>query len=109
MVNLVSVIIPVYNVAPFLRESLDSVINQTYTDLEIIIIDDGSTDSSGLICNEYTMDCRVKVVHQSNGGLSVARNIGLDIFRGDYVTFLDPDDVFMPDMSKRLIFDRIGF
>ena len=103
MDKLVSVIIPVYNVAPYLRESLDSVIKQNYADLEIIIVDDGSTDSSGLICDEYTIDCRVKVVHQSNGGVSLARNIGLDIFRGDYVTFLDPDDVFMPDMIRKMV------
>lgn len=98
---LVSVIIPVYNVSPYLREALDSVINQTYRNLEIIIVDDGSTDDSGLICDEYKKDLRVKVIHQENRGLSDARNTGLDLMTGDYVAFLDPDDAFYPEMIGR--------
>lgn len=96
----VSVIIPVYNVLPFLREALDSVINQTYRALEIIIIDDGSTDGSDAVCDEYQTDSRVKVIHQENHGLSGARNTGLNHVTGDYVAFLDPDDAFCPDMIK---------
>ncbi len=98
MESLVSVIIPVYNVRPYLREALDSVINQTYQNLEIIIVDDGSTDGSGEVCDEYKADSRVRVVHQENQGLSGARNTGLDHMTGEYVAFLDSDDAFHPDM-----------
>ena len=92
---LVSVIIPVYNVAPYLREAVDSVIYQTYTNLEVLVIDDGSTDGSGAICDEYARrDRRIRVVHQENKGLSTARNVGLDMMTGDAVAFLDPDDAF---------------
>lgn len=92
---LVSVIIPVFNVDIYLKEALDSVINQTYKNLEIIIIDDGSTDCSGAICDEYMKrDSRIRVIHQENKGLSAARNVGLDIITGDAVAFLDPDDAF---------------
>ena len=84
--ELVSVIIPVYNVYPYLREALDSVIYQTYENLEIIIIDDGSTDGSGRICDEYAeKDQRIQVIHQRNKGLSNARNIGLDRMSSEYV------------------------
>lgn len=91
---LVTIIIPVYNVAPYLREALDSAVNQTNTNLEIIIIDDGSTDGSGKICDEYSSDARVTIIHQSNRGLSAARNTGLDLMTGQYVCFLDADDMF---------------
>ena len=95
--GLVSVIIPVFNVHPYLTEALDSVLNQTYYKMEIIIIDDGSSDGSGEICDEYAKkDNRIKVVHQENRGLSSARNIGLDIMTGNLVAFLDPDDVLHP-------------
>ncbi len=100
MKPLVSVIIPVYNVRPYLREALDSVINQTYRNLEIIIVDDGSTDGSGVICDEYKKDSRVRVIHQENRGLSGARNTGLDEMTGEYVAFLDPDDALHPDMVE---------
>ena len=86
---LVSVIIPVYNVELYLREALDSVINQTYRNLEILVIDDGSTDGSGTICDEYAMkDKRIRVIHQNNRGLSNARNVGLDRMNGDAIAFL---------------------
>lgn len=92
---LVSVIVPVYNVYPYLHEALDSVINQTYTNLEIILIDDGSTDGSGEICDEYAeRDSRIRVIHQNNKGLSAARNTGLDSMTGEILAFLDPDDAF---------------
>lgn len=88
-----STIIPVYNVAPYLRECLDSVLAQTFTDWEAICVDDGSTDESGAILDEYAAkDGRFKVIHQTNAGVSVARNVALDIARGSWVTFLDADD-----------------
>lgn len=104
MKPLVSVIVPVYNVAPYLRESLDSLINQTYWNLEIIIIDDGSNDGSEVICDEYQYrDSRIKLFRQDNKGLSAARNIGLDHIKGEVVAFLDPDDVMYPDMIETVL------
>ena len=99
----VSVIIPVYNVAPFLSDALDSVIHQSYTNLEILIIDDGSTDGSEKICDTYTYDKRVQVIHQDNKGLSAARNAGLDIMTGDAVSFLDSDDAYHSDYVKLMV------
>lgn len=91
--DLISVIIPVYNVEKFLKKCLDSVINQTYTNLEIIVVDDGSKDKSGEICDSYkNKDARIKVIHKQNGGLSSARNVGLEKSNGDYILFLDSDD-----------------
>lgn len=100
---LVSVIIPVYNVAPFLREALDSVIGQTYKNLEIIIIDDGSTDGSSQICDEYSSDSRIRVIHQEHRGVSIARNVGLDRMTGEYVGFLDSDDAFHLDFITVMV------
>lgn len=100
---LVSVIIPVYNVAPFLREALDSVLGQTYKRLEILVVDDGSTDESGLICDEYREDPRVTVVHQENHGLSHARNVGLDRMTGEFVCFLDSDDAYEPEFVELML------
>lgn len=100
----ISVIIPVYNVEKYLRECIDSVINQTYTNLEIILIDDGSTDNSGKICDEYiNKDNRIKVIHQVNGGLSNARNTGLDNATGDYIMFCDSDDLFVSNACELLL------
>ena len=100
----VSIIIPVYNVHQFLAESLNSVINQTYTNLEIIVVDDGSTDGSDEICDEYAVeDSRIRVIHQKNKGLSGARNTGLDIMSGDVVAFLDSDDAFNEEMIQRMV------
>lgn len=90
---LVSVIIPVYNVSSYIRCCLNSVCNQSYQNLEIILVDDGSTDDSGDICDEYSqVDNRVLVIHKENGGLSDARNVGISIFHGEYLTFIDSDD-----------------
>ncbi|MBR5975068.1 MAG: glycosyltransferase [Clostridiales bacterium] len=92
---LVSVIVPVYNVYPFLQEALDSVIGQTYTRLEILLVDDGSTDGSGEICEAYAgKDPRVRVIHQNNLGISAARNRALDTASGEILAFMDPDDSF---------------
>ena len=100
---LVSVIIPVYNVAPYLREALDSVVRQTYLNLDIIIVDDGSTDGSEAICEEYRSDLRVRVIHQENRGLSNARNRGLDLAEGKYIAFLDSDDAYDPEFAEIML------
>ena len=90
---LVSVIIPVYNVEKYLERCVDSVLAQTYTNLEIILIDDGSTDTSGKICDEYAQkDARIRVLHKKNTGIADTRNIGLDISKGEYIAFVDSDD-----------------
>ena len=100
---LISVIIPVYNVEEYLRECVDSVLNQTYKDSEIILVDDGSTDSSGEICDEYVeKDERISVIHQKNGGLSDARNTGLANANGKYIYFLDSDDYIAPNALETL-------
>lgn len=92
--ELVSVIIPVYNVQEYLDECLSSMVNQTYQELEIILIDDGSTDGSGQICDLWKeKDSRIQVIHQKNGGLSAARNSALNLCGGDWITFVDSDDV----------------
>ena len=94
MVNpLVSIIVPIYKVEPYLCRCLDSIVNQTYTNLEIILVDDGSPDGCPQICDEYAAkDKRIVVIHKENGGLSDARNAGLDICKGDYISFVDSDD-----------------
>lgn len=98
--ELVSIIIPVYKVEKYLKECLESVVNQTYKNLEIILVDDGSPDSCGKICDEYAkIDKRVKVIHKENGGVSSARNAGLDVASGSYISFVDSDDV----IEKRFI------
>lgn len=90
---LVSVIIPVYNAEPYLSRCLDSVVNQDYTNIEIILVDDGSTDNSGEICDHYASeDSRITVVHIPNGGASLARKKELDLSHGDYVTFVDSNE-----------------
>lgn len=100
---MISVIVPVYNVEPYLEEAIESVMHQSYTDLEIILVDDGSTDGSGEICDRYQKkDSRIKVIHQENRGLSAARNAGLDICRGERIAFLDPDDAFCKDMLQKM-------
>ena len=95
--KLISVIIPIFNVEAYLRECIISVINQTYSNLEIILVNDGSPDNCGAICDAYAkQDARITVIHKENGGLSDARNAGLDICTGDYIAFVDSDDVVHP-------------
>lgn len=106
MKPVISVIIPVYKVEPFLRECVDSVCVQTMKDLEIILVDDGSPDDCGRICDEYAArDPRIRVIHKENGGLSSARNAGLEIARGEYIGFVDSDDWIEPDMYEVLYRD----
>ena len=100
----VSVIIPVYNTAAYLPRCLASVLGQTYRDLEVILIDDGSTDSSATLCDDYAhKDARIRVIHQENGGLSAARNAGLDAACGDLIGFVDSDDWIELDMYAYLV------
>ena len=99
----VSVIMPVYNVEKYVRESIESVLSQDYREFELIIINDGATDGSGRICNEYLHDARVKYYVKANGGLSSARNEGLKYITGDYVTFIDSDDCFAPGYISTLV------
>lgn len=100
----VSVVIPVYNVENYLKECLDSVIEQTYKNIEIIIVDDGSTDKSGEICDFFADgDQRIRVLHKQNGGLSDARNAGMDIMNGEFFTFVDSDDTIQKDAIKRMV------
>lgn len=104
MSPLLSVIVPVYNVENFLDTCIKSIISQTYKNLEIILIDDGSTDSSGVLCDSYQKrDNRIIVIHKENGGLSDARNRGLDVASGEYITFVDSDDYIAPDFLMNLI------
>lgn len=99
----ISVIIPVYNVEKYLNKCVDSVVAQTYQNLQIILVDDGSTDGSSKICDAYAeADSRITVVHKQNGGLSSARNEGMKIADGDYVTFLDSDDYVSPTAYEEL-------
>lgn len=108
--HLVSVIIPIYNVAPFLKRCVDSVVCQTYSNMEILLIDDGSTDESPIICDEYA--CKydiVRVIHKSNGGVGSARNLGIEISKGDYITFVDSDDAVQCDYIEKMYRNAIQY
>ena len=99
---MISVIIPIYNVEKYLEKCIQSIINQTYRNLEIILVDDGSTDSSGEIADKYKkLDNRVKVIHKINGGLSDARNKGCEIATGEYISFIDSDDYIDLNMYEK--------
>ena len=99
----ISIIVPVYNVEKYLEKCIDSILNQSYQNLEIILIDDGSTDNSGSICDEYKKkDQRVQVIHQKNQGQSSARNAGLNIAKGSYIGFVDSDDWIEQNMYEKL-------
>ncbi len=100
----ISVIVPVYKVEAYMHDCINSVLEQTYQDFEMILVDDGSPDNCGAICDEYAAkDDRICVIHQQNGGLSAARNAGLDVAQGEYVTFVDSDDVLHPNYLEYLM------
>ncbi|NAS30167.1 glycosyltransferase [Flavobacteriaceae bacterium R38] len=100
----ISIIVPVYNVEKYLHRCVDSILNQTHKNLEVILVNDGSPDKSGEICDDYAKkDARIKVVHRENGGLSAARNSGLKVITGDYVSFVDSDDWIHPMMIKVML------
>lgn len=102
--KLVSVVIPVYNVESFLEECLDSVCSQTYAALDIICVNDGSTDNSRNILNKYEKrDSRIKVLSKDNGGLSSARNMGLQFCKGEYILFVDSDDILVPNAVEIMV------
>lgn len=104
MEELVSVIVPVYNVEKYVGDCIESLIRQSYKNIEIILVDDGSTDSSGQLCDVYaTKDIRIKVIHKENGGLSDARNAGIDSARGVYYSFVDGDDFLAKDAILKMI------
>lgn len=106
MSELISVIVPVYNVEKYLAKCVDSIINQTYRNLEIILVDDGSTDSSGELCDNLAKkDSRIVVYHKENAGVSSARNLGLDKAKGEFIGFIDSDDYIDPDMYEFLYND----
>ncbi len=105
--HLISVIVPIYKVEKYLDKCVNSIINQTYTDLEIILVDDGSPDNCSAMCDEYAkQDRRIKVIHKANGGLSDARNAGLDICKGEYIAFVDSDD-WLEDNYIKIMYDQI--
>ena len=99
----ISIIIPIYNVKEYLKRCVDSVLNQSYKNIEVILIDDGSTDGSEKICDEYAKkDKRVVVVHQKNSGVSASRNKGIELATGKYIGFVDSDDYIHKDMFEKL-------
>ncbi len=101
---MISVIIPVYQVESYIRQALESIVSQTYRNLQIILVDDGSTDNSGKICDEYAQkDDRVSVIHKENGGVSSARNVGLSLAEGEWIHFMDPDDWLEFDAYEKIM------
>ena len=106
----ISIIVPIYNVEQYLHRCVESILAQTYPNIEVVLVDDGSPDQCGKICDEYAQqDTRVIVVHRQNGGLSAARNSGLDICHGEYIGFVDSDDCIYSEMYERLYKDIIRF
>ena len=103
--SLISIIVPVYNVELYITKCIDSIICQTHSNLDIILINDGSIDLSGEICDKYAQyDSRIRVVHKQNGGQSQARNVGLSMAKGDYIGFVDSDDYIEPNMYEKLLY-----
>ena len=101
---MISVIVPVYNVEKYLDNCVESIVNQTYKDLEIILVDDGSPDNCPAMCDEWAKkDSRIRVIHKENGGVSSARNIGLDNVTGEYIGFVDSDDYLESNMYELLL------
>lgn len=110
MNNLISIIVPAYNIAPWLSRCLDSILAQTYKNLEIIVIDDGSTDETSQIIDEYVKkDSRIVAIHQKNAGLVAVRNRGIEIAEGDWIGFVDGDDAIDPDMYARLLSNALKY
>lgn len=106
----VSVIVAAYNIEKYIAKCLDSILNQTYKNLEIIVVNDGSSDNTGEIIDKYSeKDTRIKVIHKKNGGVSSARNKGLDMSTGDYIGFVDGDDIIEPDMYEMLVNNAIKY
>ncbi len=105
-----SVIVPIYKVEKYLNRCISSILSQDFSDFELILVDDGSPDKCGIICDEYALrDSRIKVIHKKNGGLSSARNAGIDIARGKYITFIDSDDYIHPNMFLAMISKMVEF
>ena len=108
--DLISIIIPAYNVKNLIGHTVNSVLHQTYTNLEIIVVDDGSTDGSGEILDRIaSIDSGVKVIHKPNGGVTSARMKGIEAATGDWIGFVDGDDEVEPDMYKRLLDNAITY
>lgn len=104
MKPIISIIVPIYNVEKYLPKCIESILNQTFKEFELILVDDGSPDNSGSICDEYSKkDERIKVIHKENGGVSSARNVGLDSTLGEYIGFVDPDDYIDKYMYQKMI------
>ncbi|WP_295746729.1 glycosyltransferase [uncultured Limosilactobacillus sp.] len=100
----ISVIVPIYNVASYLKQCLDSIVSQTYRNLEIVLVNDGSTDNSLQICQQYQeQDKRIRVISQKNAGVSAARNTGIEVSTGQYLTFVDPDDCYSTDNALDIL------
>lgn len=107
--NYVSIIVPVYNAEKYLHRCIDSILSQTFPDFELLLVDDGSSDRSGVICDEYsTKDFRVRVFHKENGGVSSARNLGLDRAQGEWITFIDADDWVDEVFLSKLYVEKIN-
>ncbi len=107
---MISVIVPVYNTEKYIDECVESIVNQTYNNLEIILVDDGSTDSSPQMCDKWAeKDSRIKVIHKENGGTSTAKNLALNVASGDYVGFIDSDDFIDKDMFEMLISNALEY
>ena len=107
----VSVIMPIYNSEKYLQRAIDSVLKQTYTNIELILVDDGSTDNSAQICDAYfNKDSRIKVIHKENGGVSTARNCGIENMQGEYCLFMDSDDILPSEhitcMIKKVVEEK---
>ena len=101
MMPMISIIVPVYKAEQYLRPCIDSILAQTYTDYELVLVDDGSPDNCGAICDEYaTKDSRVKVIHQRNQGQAAARNAAVKMALGEWICFVDSDDVIHPQMLE---------